>query len=429
MKILFLENRYKTFLYDAVIPELDDKVETHWIVQNPLFRPKNGLVHKIPFPKKTDLKSAGTDFREIEGSDRQLTFFENNSDHYSYYYNAIVKILTDVKPSVVFGEATAFHELMTIKACKELEISYLSPLTCRYPAQRFSFYKNDVLVPFSGSEETFEYDKATDIIFSIADRKVKPDYMKKIKESDKMKVFQDKFLKLYGYISGEKYNTPSPKVKKKLEANISKLEEEFNSKAKSIDSSKYNILYPMQMQPESNIDVYGRKHRDQVKTIKGIIDQLRDDENLVIKLNPKSKYELNQELVDVLSNPKVVGLNSKTPMEAVFPEVDIVVTVTGTIAMECIMSDKPVITLVKTLNNEQEICKYADSLNEIRGLVDSFKIRRSSSLTDDKVHYINSIVKTSFQGIISDPYSDTKCVSKENISNLAKAFNKVINEV
>ena len=54
MKILFVENRYKTFLWEQIGMEyIKLGHEVHFIVQNHNFTPKNlnFKIHKLPYPK------------------------------------------------------------------------------------------------------------------------------------------------------------------------------------------------------------------------------------------------------------------------------------------------------------------------------------------------------------------------------------------
>lgn len=53
MKILFVENRYKTGLWEVIAKEFEHKGhEIFWIVQNPMFKPSFGNVTVCRFQKK-----------------------------------------------------------------------------------------------------------------------------------------------------------------------------------------------------------------------------------------------------------------------------------------------------------------------------------------------------------------------------------------
>jgi hypothetical protein len=431
MKLLFIENRYKTFFYESLANNLERDGHTiYWIVQNHDFKVGVGQSNVIPYPKNGNQSIDTTFFKDILESDRQINFFyKKNKGYIPYYYTRIKKIIEEINPDFVFGESTAFHELLSIKICKEKNILYLNPSTCRYPTGRFSFYKYDTLIPYGGSNETLEEDTVLSIIDSISNRKVKPDYMSVKKKSVNHKI-RDKFKLIKSYYKGEKYNTPSPLIKYNKDKEIKALIPKWNAiSTNDIDSKKFAVLYPMQMQPEANLDVWGRKYRNQLDTLTQIHQQLKDNEVLYVKLNPKCKYELSENLIDFVNNSKnVIALHLNTKMETVFNDFDLIITVTGTIAIECILTNKPVITLIETLYNTNKNCKFITSMNELTSIIKNVKLNLFPKITlKEKVHFINLLTKTSFNGVVNDPLNDDNCIKLVNVNNIIKAFNLVFN--
>lgn len=433
MKLLFVENRYKTLLLEAVAESLSAEHEIYWIVQNSSFTPSSGNTHVIPYPSKKKLQNIEIDYDinydKIIQSDRQVNFFKKQDKNYFYYYaNEIASTLLKVQPDFIFGEATAFHELITIELSKKFKIQYLNPTTCRYPTGRFSFYNYESLEPYMGSNEVLEREEVLKQVASINDRSIKPDYMKKVSIS-KNKNLKDKLKIITSYYNGEKYNTPPPIVKLKLERLKNQSIKKWYTFAKSsIDTSKTSILFPMHMQPESNIDVWGRLYRDQFKTIKNIHKSLLEGQILYVKPNPKSKYELSNELIDYIqSHENIVALRHDLPMSEIFNDVNLVTTITGTIAIECILANKPVVTFVKTINNTASNCLFTDNY---KTLTEYFKMIESNSFPqieeEEKLSFFNTLNKLSFKGIIADPYNNPNSTSKENIENIKHAFNVVI---
>jgi hypothetical protein len=45
----------------------------------------------------------------------------------------------------------------------------------------------------------------------------------------------------------------------------------------------------------------------------------------------------------------------------------------------------------------------------------------------EKVDFLNLLSTTSYKGVISDPYYSSYSVSKDNISDVVKAFNQILN--
>lgn len=434
MKLLFLENREKTFLYVPIAARLaSEGHEINWLVQNKQYTPtQKNRVHTINYPKGVFSINLKMPFVEqIISIDRQQNHFKKKGKSYFYYYNEkIAEILEKIRPEIVFGESTAFHELLTIENCKQRNILYLNPSTCRYPVGRFSFYKYNTLEPYLGSGEILTDEEASDIIENIIEKKVLPDYMKPVSISKKEKI-KNKAKKVISYFIGEKYNTPNPFVKYKIEQlkkrNIKIWDNNAISGIKN--DSKIKVLYPLQMQPEANIDVWGRKWRNQSELVTQLSELLPDNCELYVKPNPKSKYELTQKLIDVcVANDKIIPLMHKVKMPEVFNEMDLVVTVTGTIAIECILSNKPVVTLVKTLNNDAVNCVYLDHISGLSGIIQQVINKKFiKSTVNQKVDFIKVLNKTSFKGEISDPFSSILCISNKNIKNLYYAFNQILN--
>lgn len=429
MKLLFIENRYKTYFYDEICKHLEKEHEIYWIVQNPKFLPQTGDIYSIPFPSKKTKINKDVDLSYILESDRQQHFFNNKATSYFYYYHdKINKIIQRLRPDIVFGESTAFHELLAINICRTLEILYLNPSTCRYPVGRFSFYQYDTLTPFGGSNQILSKEEGYNIIDNIINRDVKPDYMKTVSFS-RINSIRDKLKMITSYYSGESYNTPSPWIKFTKERKKRKHIKLWDKVAtSSIDKHTFSVLYPLQMQPEANIDVWGRPYRDQFKTILKLYEQRNEGEILYVKPNPKSKYELSEKLINFIkNNPGIIALRHDVSMNAIFDDIDLFVTVTGTIAIECIFANKPVVTLVKTLNNKAANCIYLKNMKLLQEQILKVRNHDFPSLSkEEKLDFLNLLNASSFKGVVSDPYNSTYSVSEKNISDVVKALNNIL---
>lgn len=427
--LLFIENRYKTFFFDAIAKELAHEHKIFWIVQNHDFLPQTGEVFKIPYPKKISNIDKEIDLSKIIVSDRQLNYFKKDStDYFYYYYKQISKLIDEINPDFTFGESTTFHELLAIKICKKKNVLFLQPSSCRYPSGRFSFYKYDTVYPYLGSNEILTEDTAVSIISTIVKRSSKPDYMKKV-SINKKKILKDKAKILKGYLLGEKYNTPNPIVKfnieKKKKKNISIWNENSITK---IDKNSFSVLYPLHLQPEANIDVWGRERRDQLKSIKEISKNLIDGQILYVKPNPKSKYELSDDLIDyITSRPNVKMIHHNISMDAIFKHIDLFITVNGTIALECIFANKPILTLVKVFFNKASNCSLLENIESLQLHINEVINRTQVIFTkEEKIDFLNLLNRTSFEGVISDPYCAPDCISKKNTDKVVSAFNIIL---
>ena len=434
MKILFIENRYKTKQWEIIGSKLEkDSHRIYFLIQNHSFSPLFGSIHKIPYPRKQIVNKIYTpEIKKVINSCRGLNYFENHSDDYIFWYNErIIEIIDEINPDIVFGESTLFHELLAIDYCRKKNILYLHPAASRYPSGRFSFYKYDTLDPYASSSDDFSYNEAVEIINNIICRKAIPDYMYTNKNSvDFLLKIKDKIKFIYSYYSGEKFNTPSPyvklKVNNKFKKNI-KIWEGVSTANLSIE--KFNLLYPLQMQPEANIDVWGSPNSNQVDVIRRIANQLSKDERLYIKPNPKSKYEISSDLIDLVeNNKKIVALSHSSTMDELLQYINLIITVTGTISIECIFSNKPVAVFGKGLQFNQKNCIRIKHDSIIKEIISNIKNERFPTLKmNEKVEYLNSIVETSFKGNLGDGFLNRKNIyNKENMNLIFNSFNKIL---
>lgn len=438
MKILFVENRYKTALWEIIGKMYQDMGhEIHWIVQNPLFKPSFGKINSLPFPRKFNFEKVYTEpIKKIIQADRGINYFGIESDDFIFWYHReIEQLIEEIQPDLVFGESTLFHELLVIDACKRRDIKYLHPSSCRYPTSRFSFYLYDTLIPFGESGDQFLDEEAMLTVESIAKRKKLPDYMQVLKPNLGFKdKIQDKLKLSWGYLLGEKYNTPSPirkiKINRHFKRNIAIWERNALS-ISDLDESFY-VLYAMQMQPEANIDVWGYPYNDQAAVIEWIVDNLQEGEKLVIKPNPKSKYEISEKLLTVIEThrEKILPLNHASKMDELWPFIDLVVTVTGTISIECIFDNKPVVMLGQGLQTGQKNCVQLNSTSSLAPTIQSIKENTFPKLTEqEKIDYLNQLMNTSFFGINGDGLHNGHYIKSENLVVLRALYKSVLNEI
>lgn len=440
MKILFVENRYKTALWEKIAHEfIKNGHEVHWIIQNKLFSPKIGIKHIIKYPSINEKvkKNYTPEIIKIIRSDRGLNYFKIKSDNFIFYYEDKINSLIDsIKPNLVFGESTLFHELLVIEKCKKENILYLHPCTSRYPTNRFSFYRYNTLEPFGESGDQFTQEDALNVIESIAKRKKLPDYMQKsnYQISLRRKII-DKMIITCGYYLGEKFNTPSPITKLMVTKKYNKNIIEWERIAINISEipNKFCVLYPLQMQPEANIDVWGNEFNNQAKVVEKIVSQLDVDDILILKPNPKSKYEISNELIEIIRKypEKIYILKHSSLMSELWSRIDLVTTVTGTVSIESIFDNKPVYMFGPGIQTKQKNCITYQENESLKSVIKSVKSGDFPKLTEnEKIDFVQELMKTSFQGINSDGLLGKKMLNDSEIfSKLLLNYNKILNEL
>jgi len=251
----------------------------------------------------------------------------------------------------------------------------------------------------------------------------------------KLDWLKDKIRLSLGYFFGEKYNTPSPFIKKKINTHFAKNIIEWDKMAvDSLDVQKgFNVLYAMQMQPEANIDVWGHPNSNQVELISRIIKNLNNSEKLIIKPNPKSKYEISDDLLTLVreNHKKVVLLKHSSKMNDIWMKTDVIVTVSGSVAIECVFDNKPVIVLAEALHAKQKNIYQLETNESMRHIIDQIKNKEFPMLSEnEKVDYLQELMKTSYEGTNGDGLHNLHYINdNKNLDNLKGAFIDILNHV
>jgi hypothetical protein len=423
MKILFIESREIINLFRLVGDKLKEEgYSSNYLILNKFYSKKRDDEILIPATRKKYkvLKENIKLFDKIKTSDRQFNDFgAKDYSHYQYYHDKITEIISKLNPDIIIGEAASFQDLLTIEVAKKNNILYLNPMSCRYPKSRFSFYQYDSCNPYLGSGEIKSEEKTILEIDEIINRKILPDYMKKKEKTKKKTFLKDRFNKFLFSAMNDK-NTPNSlkyisknrenkRIRKKWEA-VSKVQ---------LIAKKFGLLFPLQMQPEGNIDVFGVKYRNQTKVISKLISVIPKDIILYVKPNPKSRYEITDDIIKLAKeNSNLILLPHSLEMSDIIKNIDLVITNTGTIAIECILNNTPISILSKYFFNTASNCIYINDINDINDIINLVKINEFPTLTKKEIlNYFNSLRRTSYEGIMSSDSTDNT-----NINLLTNSF-------
>lgn len=437
-RILFVENRYRTALWEIIAQHFlrEHDVEIHWIVQNHGFEPSIGAVHLLPYPsgRLRKEKRYDKDIEKVIASNRAINYFGVDDDSFIFEYkDSIDIILSAVKPDLAIGECTQAHELLTSQWMKRHDKPYIHPSSCRYPVSSFSFYEYDTLSPFCTNPNA-KLKKAASIVQAIASRNAKPTYMLALYQLSTKEILLDKTKLTWNYIKGERFNTPNPFIKRNL-SEYSKIrraawEEKALSKPLPFGQG-LKICFPLHMQPEANVDVWGYPFNNQLKVIEMIATSLPNEAIAYIKPNPKSKYELSEELLTFIeSRENIQHLSHSSSMDHVFDNVDAFVTITGTVAIECLMSSKPVAVLGGLFPDTKPGKGYQQIKNgeELKSFFNAV-IVNEVELYDkqDKIDFITNRMKNAFEGVLGDGLQSQQWLkSDQNMKQVFQSFDTLL---
>jgi hypothetical protein len=441
VRIAFVEVRDKTGLFLRIAERLRCH-EVHWLVQNRAFvdREKSNVTI-LPYPRRGQLLAARdlSDeelgiIRRVANSDRFVTSFGKDNSYYGWYLKELERWLERVRPELIFGEVGNFHSHLLALIAERRGIPFLNPVSSRYPAGRFSFFLFDRLVPVGGDQEKMNDEDLSSVMKSITQGTLRPDYM--AVSSRRRDVVAYKTRLLIEYARGERFATQNPVKYAWRRRNLRDVVARWESQALDTEGFMHLrgrrtpiILYPLQMQPEVNLDVWGHDHRDQVELLSHLCDRVDAGGGvLVVKPNPKSFHEMSDPLLDMLSRRKhAFRLSKSVRMEQVSDLCDLVVTVTGTVAIERLLSRRPVEVLspdyARLLDLPQACRDLARSWELTAELCDDVRERMRSF---DPLHVIRRLADSSYPGEIAEPLAAPRVLREDNLVRVASSFQSFI---
>jgi hypothetical protein len=434
MKILFIENRDITAFWEQVALCLRRQGhEIAWLVQNPVFAPRafrnSELLRILPFPRRQVLRTARDKDELIDNrypvlsTDRGRRYFGGGVAHYDYYVAEIDRNLRELKPELVVGESTLFHELLVIDRCRQAGIPYVQPMGNRYPSGRFQLFAYDTQILVGGSGETWSEADARALAERVALGKEVPFYMRAPtvleRALHRTKWALSRGRVWWGRLRGDRYNTPSLFRKIYLYRRFLANLERWRSRERMPSVRSRTILYALQQQPEANIDVWGRPYSDQVGILRSVLAAAPTDVEVAVKMNPKPRYELDENLLALADVDRrlcllPIGLN----MTEASANVTGAITVTGTIGFEAIFGKGRCLSLRHPLI-EQEFPEFhaSSAQDAVQRLLHEPTAGLGNVNTGTKL--IQRMVATSFVGLVSDPLSHPACVEPANVEAVA----------
>jgi len=421
--ILFIENREKTSFWAAVARNLMGRgLKIEWLVQNPHFQPRDaGPVHLVPFPPKANLAGGDVPIANYPAltTDRGRQYFGAGSAHYPYYSERIRAAIDRISPLLIVGETTLFHELIASAYAEAAGIIYLHPAGGRYPTNRFFLFQGTSQIPFIGSGEAGDPVWKQTLANGIAHGNTRPTYM--IKSSlwteyrRRIAWMITRWRVLLGRIRGEHYNTPSIGTKIALILRTRRNTQWWDRIASMPPSGCRAILYPLQLQPESNMDVWGRPYSDQPTLIRALLAAAPNDLLILVKANPRLRYEMSDELLTLAKDePRVVLLPRDLPIADAQKLAIGAVTASGTVGLEAIFGRGRCVSLGHPVIKEHFPRAAArDPEDAVRKLLDDPSAGLGNC--EDGVKLLTELSRLSFPGLIGDPLWLPKCLDAANV--------------
>ncbi|WP_243388196.1 hypothetical protein [Bacillus kexueae] len=456
MNICFITCFYKTELFFEIAKEINDG-EVFWIT--PSYKWYNWLIQKGVKPEKIllitkdkleanqgselfiDDNSYGLNLTSIVLMDRIL---RNMNGEYALRYlssigNIIKSFLIKKDIEVVFGEATAAHEVLTSVICDTLGKQFFNPFTVRIPSNRFAFFKG----PFQSEIYQFKdreinSNKLESIIKETIDSVVlynqKPDYFylnNKIPKVD-LSLIKKMIVKFIETINEAKYDQSVKPLKYQLFTEMKYLQpirykiSNFMSVFETADYSQEYVLYTLHKQPEASIDVLGYINSNQLELVRNIALNLPNNIKLYVKEHSNCLGERSLSFYRQLKKiPNVKLIDPFEDTRKLIERSSLVLTVSGTVALEAGIIKKRAVTFSKMYFNELNNVEFVENPSKIKNILISNNLESKNCPKD----FYKNIILNSFEGTISDILNAPNVLNEDNIKKVSYGFNSLIKDL
>jgi len=334
----------------------------------------------------------------------------------------------------IFGEITWAHELLAqrlVRQAKELNCQYFSTQTVRIPNGRFAFFIDDFESHIFETNSSQTPSHAPIVL-------EKPSYLaimdNHIKQQSSVK---GNFKKLKNFIFRTNQDSNDPtlysnpytlfRIRTKEIWNRIVFKRFVNETTyDKLPKGKRYILFTLHKQPEASIDVCGRYYENQLQLITNIWRMLPEGYLLLVKEHSNAIGDRGLNFYKAVKRLRnTVLIHHKEDSHRLIDLCDAVFTVSGTIAYETALKGKRSFTFAPAffnkLNNCQEI-SWKDFRNS-QNLLDLINTHEESNIKEFSTWLMNN----SFEGIMTDAYTDPITAKPENINKLSGGFLKVIN--
>lgn len=438
--ICFIANFYKTPTFKAIADNLAAyDVKTCWIVPN-----KNqydelvkvygeGMVLLIDRSYVNTTNEPVGDFKLNEIVFGDLRVWRHSMDEGLKYLTNIQRPVYDFLKKndihLVFGEDTWGQELLIHRMCNqlpELKCCYYSQMVARIPNGKFFFFYDEKQAEFVPVKNTGEH-----VVQAI--KVEKPEYL----------AINDRLLKnamsLRGnmnrakrFFTNENIHPTDPNVETKRGIRFKVATREVvnqhtykylhRESPDCIEGKKF-VLFGFHKQPEASIDVCGRYFENQYENVLNIWRQLPPDWYLVIKEHSNAIGDRSYKFLNSLRKyPGIILMDEHANAQELMKKCQLVVTNTGTMALEAALQGIPAITLSRVMFNCLNYCRHCtwqdfEKYDSLEQLIDEIKSKPQNN--DD---YAKLVEEYAFDGILTDLVTMPEVLNEENVTNLVNSF-------
>lgn len=444
--ICFVANFYNTPTYSVIAKQLEKyQISPYWIV--PKLSQYKWLVsdygdNKVLLIDRSIIKKDNPplgDYKlnELIYGDR-VWRYEKKIGH-KYLINLQKPIYDFIKKNriqMIFGEDTWAQELLIHRMCnqiKDLHCQYVSQMVARIPNNYYFFFTDEKQVHYlkktNGSTATSVHEINVE----------RPSYLitnNKINENNRS--FTGVLNRLKRFFTGENIEATDPNVIVNRWIRLKVMSKEVINQKTYFFIKRTNpekliglnyVLFGFHKQPEASIDVCGRYFENQMENVINIWRQLPPDWYLVIKEHSNAIGDRGYNFFRKLQKyPHLIIVNEYANSQELIKQAQLVITNTGTMALESALMGVPAITLSEVVFNCLNYCRHCtwqdfEKYDSLKDLVTEIK-----TLPNNKDIYTKLVNENSYCGEITDVISNPLVLGNRNITKIVNAFMSLINQ-
>lgn len=457
MKIAFIACFYKTIFFKKIADELQKQGQTsywistsikwyNWLIEQGIEKEHilllrkdqvDGRIHNDAYISDVE-NITNANLKNLYFMDRVISKWDWNIayNYMKYVINNVGLFIKNNEIEVVFGEATAFHEVATAVICQYYGKLFLAPHTIRIPSDRFCFFygysQESYFCIKSNQSRKDNQLKAREAIDAVITKGEKPNYwyLNNVRPRYSLDVLKKMLSKFQECIQESKHDASIKSLKHHVvyeKKYLRPINYFLSMKMGWFNKPKIDekfVLFTLHKQPEASIDVLGARYSNQIEVVKEIARVLPHDVVLYVKEHSNCLGERPVSyLRQIAMVPGVKLIDPFSDTHKLIRHAELVITVSGTVAYEAGLFGKKAVTLAPMFFNSLPCVDHIKSISAIP----SYLLKTNKPICpEENVDVVSEFIEASFPGIISDPDSIPECISNQNVIDVANAFMQVI---
>lgn len=443
INVCFIANFYKTNTMNVVAQNIKSYgINTFWIVikksqyewLSTIYPQEQLLLIDRSYVEKPSEPLGDFKLNEIIYGDRIWRYDMNKAKEYlKNIQRPVYDFIVNHQIHFVFGEPTWAQELVIHRMCNELKdmrCTFYSQITVRVPSNRIFFFRDEKQI----NPVIFDHYTPVNEHVQPEIKIEQPDYLFRINVSLKEKMSIRGILhRLKLFISNEHIEQSDPNVQTNRWTRFKVVGKEiFNQKTyplfvkrtaiEDILNKKF-VFFGFHKQPEASIDVCGRYFDDQFENVVNIWRQLPPDWYLVIKEHSNAIGDRSVGFFKRLQKlPNLIVADEYARSIDLMQKAQVVITNTGTMALEAALMGIPSITLSKVVFNRLNYCKHCtwqdfEKYHSLEELIDEIK-----SKPDNRQEYTEFVNNHSYECSMTDVMSSPAVINQDNMKKVENVF-------